>query len=208
MQKESSIVGAAKAALASAKAGKAAIGKEVMKAYRPIKSISPAAIGGGLVAGHLVGGYSGSAAAQAGMYHVGYNDAMKKQAGLGQFVQRGITAARGFVTRNGNSVRGLAASPVAKRVSSTIKANPIKATVGAGAAGLAVGSMTKSSGVLNRGIALARLYGRKAPTATKIVAGTTAGALGLGVTHVADEKLDGAAGRAAVYNFRKNNGSI
>lgn len=205
MQKESSIVDVAKAALSSARAGKAAVGKKVMKAYRPIKSISPAAIGGGLVAGHMVGGYSGSAAAQASMYHLGYGDAMKKQAALGQFLRNGITAARGFVTRNGNSVRGLA-SPVAKRVANTIKANPVKTSLAAGA--IAGASMTKSSGLVNRGLALARLYGKKAPTATKIVAGTTAGALSLGVTHVADEKLDGAAGRAAVYNFRKKDGSI
>lgn len=203
MQKKSSVVSAAKAALESIRAGKAVVGKQINKAYRPIKSISPAAIGGGLVAGHVIGGYSGSAAAQAGMYHVGYNDAMKKQAGLGQFVQSGITAARGFVTKNGNSVRGLA-TPLAKK----IQKNPVKAALAAGGTGLAVGSMTKSSGLMNRGIALARLYGKKAPLATKIVAGTTAGALGLGVTHVADEKLDGAAGRAAVYNFRKKNGSI
>lgn len=204
MQKESSIAGAAKAALESIRAGKAAIGKQINKAYRPIKSISPAAIGGGLVAGHIVGGYSGSAAAQAGMYHLGYNDAMKKQAGLSPFIRNGVTAARGFVTRNGNAVRGLA-SPIGKKIAR----NPVKTAVGVGVAGgLAAGSMTKSSGLLNRGIALARLYGKKAPLTTKIVAGTTSAALGLGVTHVADEKLDGAAGRAAVYNFRKNNGSI
>jgi len=204
MQKESSIVGAAKAALESVRAGRAAIGKQINKAYRPIKSISPAAIGGGLVAGHIVGGYSGSAAAQAGMYHIGYNDAMKKQAGLSPFIRNGVTAARGFVTRNGNAVRGLA-SPIGKKISQ----NPVKTAVGVGVAGgLAAGSMTKSSGLMNRSIALARLYGKKAPTTTKIVAGTVSAGLGLGVTHVADEKLDGAAGRAAVYNFRKNNGSI
>lgn len=204
MQKQSSaVVGAAKAALETIRAGKAALGKQINKAYRPIKSISPAAIGGGLVAGHIVGGYSGSAAAQAGMYHIGYNDAMKKQAGLSPFIRNGVTAARGFVTRNGNAVRGLA-SPIGKKISQ----NPIKTAVGAGVAGLAAGSMTKSSGLMNRSIALARLYGRKAPLTTKIVAGTAAAGLGLGVTHVADEKLDGAAGRAAVYNFRKNNGSI
>lgn len=204
MQKESSIMDVAKSALAAAKAQKAKAGKAIQKAYRPIKSISPMAIGGGLAAGHVVGGYSGSAAAQVDMYHTGYRDAMKKQAGVG-FIQSGLSAARGFVTRTGNMAR---ASALSKRVGATIKANPVRSAVAAGGAGLAAGSMMKSSGLMRRGLALARLYGRKAPTTTKIVAGTAAAGVGLGVTHVADEKLDGAAGRAAVYNFRKNNGSI
>lgn len=205
MQKESSLVDVAKFALAAAKAGKARAGKAVQRAYRPIKNISPVAIGTGLAAGHIAGGYSGSAAAQAGMYHIGYNDAMKKQAGLGTFLQSGLTAARGFVTKTGNSAR---ASALTKRVGGAIRSNPVRSAAVAGGTGLAAGSMMKSSGLVNRGLALARLYGRKAPTTTKIVAGTVAAGVGLGVTHVADEKLDGAAGRAAVYNYRKNNGSI
>lgn len=205
MQKESSVVDAAKSALAALRSQKAKAGKAIQKAYRPIKGISPVAIGGGLAAGHVVGGYSGSAAAQAGMYHLGYNDAMKKQAGFGDFVRNGITAARGFVTRSGNATR---ASGLAKRVGGSIKANPIKSTAVAAGAGLAAGGMMKSSGLYSRALAYARLKGRTNPVATKIVAGTTAAGLGLGVTHVADEKLDGAAGRAAVYNFRKNNGSV
>lgn len=66
----------------------------------------------------------------------------------------------------------------------------------------------KSSGLYNRALAYARLKGRTNPLATKIVAGTVAGGTSLGVTHVADEHLDGAAGRAAIYNYRKQNGSI
>ena len=203
MRKESSLADAAKSVLAAAKAQKAKVGKVVQKAYRPIKGISPIAIGGGLAAGHVLGGYSGSAAAQASMYHLGYDDAMKKQASA-NFISSGISAARGFVTRTGNMARSTA---LAKRVGGSIKANPYRSAAIAGGTGLAVGQMTKSSGLM-RAIAYARLKGRTSPTATKIVAGTVAGALGLGVTHVADEHLDGAAGRAAVYNFRKNNGSI
>lgn len=130
---------------------------------------------------------------------------MKKQAGFGDFVRNGMTAARGFVTRTGNSTR---ATALAKRVGGSIKANPMKATAVAAGAGVAAGGMMKSSGLYSRALAFARLKGRTNPLATKIVAGTTAAGLGLRVTHVADEKLDGAAGRAAVYNFRKNNGSI
>lgn len=205
MQKVSSALDAAKSALAFAKSQKAKAGKAVQRAYRPIKGISPLAIGGGLAAGHVAGGYSGSAAAQVDMYHLGRTDQLKKQAGIGDFIRSGISGARGFVTRTGNTARS---SALAKRVGGAIKANPIKSTVAAGAAGLAVGGMQKSSGLYNRALAYARLKGRTNPLATKIVAGTTAAGVGLGVTHVADEKLDGAAGRAAVYNYRKQHGSI
>ena len=204
MQKESSLVDAAKSALAAVKAQKAKAGKAIQRAYRPIKGISPVAIGGGLAAGHVAGGYSGSAAAQVDMYHMGYHDAMKKQASA-NFIRSGISAARGFVTRTGNTARSTA---LAKRVGGSIKANPFRSAAIAGGAGFAAGQMTKSSGLMRRAIAYARLKGRTNPLATKIVAGTAAGVLGLGVTHVADEHLDGAAGRAAVYNLRKNNGSI
>ena len=209
MQKESSLVGAAKSALAAVKTQKAKAGKAIQRAYRPIKSISPLAIGGGLAAGHIAGGYSGSAAAQVDMYHLGRTDQLKKQAGLGSFLKGGITGARGFVTKTGNSARS---SALAKRVGGAIKANPRVSLAAAGAAGVAsgaaMGGMTKSSGLYSRALAYARLKGRKNPLATKIVAGTTAAGVGLGVTHVADEHLDGAAGRAAVYNYRKQNGSI
>lgn len=206
MQKESSLVDAAKSALSAVRSQKAKAGKAVQKAFRPIKSISPLAIGGGLAAGHVVGGYSGSAAAQVDMYHLGRTDQLKKQAGLSDFVRSGISGARGFVTRTGNTARS---SSLAKRVGGAIKANPLKTAAAAGVAtGLAVGGMTKSSGLYSRALAFARLKGRTNPVATKIVAGTTAAGVGLGVTHVADEKLDGAAGRAAVYNYRKQNGSI
>jgi hypothetical protein len=207
MQKESSLVDAAKSALAFAQSQKAKAGKAISKAYRPIKSISPLAIGGGLAAGHVAGGYSGSAAAQVDMYHLGRTDQLKKQAGVSEFVRSGISGARGFVTRTGNTARS---SALAKRVGGAIKANPIKSSVAIGtASGLAVsGGMQKSSGLYSRALAFARLKGRTNPLATKIVAGTTAAGVGLGVTHVADEHLDGAAGRAAVYNYRKQNGSI
>lgn len=206
MQKESSLVDAAKSALAAVKSQKAKVGKAIQKAYRPIKSISPLAIGGGLAAGHVAGGYSGSAAAQVDMYHLGRTDQMKKQAGLSDFVRSGISGARGFVTRTGNTARS---SALAKRVGGVIKANPMASAAAAGVAtGLAVRGMTKSSGLYSRALAFARLKGRTNPVATKIVAGTTAAGVGLGVTHVADEHLDGAAGRAAVYNYRKQNGSI
>ena len=209
MQKESSLVGAAKSALAYAKTQKAKAGKAIQKAYRPIKSISPLAIGGGLAAGHVVGGYSGSTAAQVDMYHLGRTDQMKKQAGLGDFLRGGISGARGFVTKTGNTARS---SALAKRVGGAIKSNPGKSMAAAGAAGLAtgaaVGGMQKSSGVYSRALAYARLKGRTNPVATKIVAGAASAGVGLGVTHVADEHLDGAAGRAAVYNYRKKNGSI
>lgn len=210
MQKESSLVGAAKSALTALQSQKAKAGKAIQKAYRPIKGISPLAIGGGLAAGHVVGGYSGSTAAQVDMYHLGRTDQMKKQAGLGEFLKGGITGARGFVTRTGNSARS---SALAKRVGGAIKANPKASLATAGAAGIATGAavgggMQKSSGMYTRALAYARLKGRTNPVATKIVAGTTAAGVGLGVTHVADEHLDGAAGRAAVYNYRKQNGSI
>lgn len=206
MHKESSLVDAAKSAIAFAKSQKAKAGKAVQKAFRPIKSISPVAIGGGLAAGHIAGGYSGSAAAQVDMYHLGRTDQLKKQAGLSDFVRSGISGARGFVTRTGNTARS---SALAKRVGGAIKANPMKSAAAAGVAtGLAVGGMTKSSGLYSRALAYARLKGRTNPLATKIVAGTASAGIGLGVTHVADEHLDGAAGRAAVYNYRKQNGSI
>lgn len=206
MQKESSLVGAAKTALKAVKSQRDKAGKAIQKAYRPIKSISPLAIGGGLAAGHIAGGYSGSAAAQVDMYHLGRTDQLKKQAGLGDFLRGGITGARGFVTRTGNSARS---SALAKRVGGAIKAHPRAALATAGAAGVATGAgMTKSSGLYSRALAYARLKGRKNPLATKIVAGATSAGVGLGVTHVADEHLDGAAGRAAVYNYRKQNGSI
>lgn len=217
MDKEATVMGQAKRALEAIKAGKDAAARSVMKAYKPIKSISPQAIGTGLVAGHILGGYSGSAAAQANMYHTGYNDAMKKQAGVGSFITEGVNAARGFVTRTGNTARATLAKTQTgqsvlgglKRGADIAKANPVKTGLAVGAAGgLAVGSMSKSAGLARRSLALVRLYGRKAPTLTKIVGGTVAGGVGLGVTHVADEKIDGAAGNAAVYNFRKNNGSI
>lgn len=206
MQKESSLADAAKSVIGALKTQKAKAGKAIQKAYRPIKSISPIAIGGGLAAGHIAGGYSGSAAAQAGMYHLGYDDAMKKQASLGDFIRGGISGARGFVTRTGNMARS---SALAKRVGGAIKANPLKSAAAAGVAtGLAVGGMQKSSGLYSRALAFARLKGRTNPLATKIVAGTAAAGIGLGATHAVDEKLDGAAGRAAVYNYRKQNGSI
>jgi len=209
MQKESSALDAAKSALAFAKTQKARAGKAIQKAYRPIKSISPLAIGGGLAAGHVAGGYSGSAAAQVDMYHLGRTDQLKKQAGVADFIRSGISGARGFVTRTGNTARS---SALAKRVGGAIKANPRTAMATAGAAGVAtgasIGGMQKSSGLYSRALAFARLKGRTNPVATKIVAGTTAAGVGLGVTHVADEHLDGAAGRAAVYNYRKQNGSI
>lgn len=206
MQKESSLAGAAKTALKAVRSQRDKAGKAIQKAYRPIKSISPLAIGGGLAAGHVVGGYSGSAAAQVDMYHLGRTDQLKKQAGLGDFLRGGITGARGFVTRTGNSARS---SALAKRVGGAIKAHPRAALATAGAAGVATGAgMTKSSGLYSRALAYARLKGRKNPLATKIVAGATSAGVGLGVTHVADEHLDGAAGRAAVYNYRKQNGSI
>lgn len=205
MQKESSVADVAKSALSALRSQKAKAGKVIQKAYRPIKSISPVAIGGGLAAGHIAGGYSGSAAAQASMYHLGYDDAMKKQAGVAEFVRSGISGARGFVTRTGNTARS---SALAKRVGGAVRANPMKSTAIAAGTGLAAGGMMKSSGLYSRALAFARLKGRTNPLATKIVAGTAAGGLGLGVTHVADEHLDGAAGRAAVYNYRKQNGSI
>lgn len=206
MQKESSLVDVAKSALAAVKSQKAKAGKAVQRAFRPVKSISPVAIGGGLAAGHIAGGYSGSAAAQVDMYHLGRTDQLKKQAGLSDFVRSGISGARGFVTRTGNTARS---SALGKRVGSAIKANPMKSAAAAGVAtGLAVGGMTKSSGLYSRALAYARLKGRTNPLATKIVAGATSAGVGLGVTHVADEHLDGAAGRAAVYNYRKQNGSI
>lgn len=206
MHKESSLVDAAKSAIAYAKSQKAKAGKAVQKAFRPIKSISPVAIGGGLAAGHIAGGYSGSAAAQVDMYHLGRTDQLKKQAGLSDFVRSGISGARGFVTRTGNTARS---SALGKRVGVAIKANPMKSAAAAGVAtGLAVGGMTKSSGLYSRALAYARLKGRTNPVATKIVAGAASAGVGLGVTHVADEHLDGAAGRAAVYNYRKQNGSI
>lgn len=206
MQKESSLAGAAKSVLAAVKTQRAKAGKAIQKAYRPIKGISPLAIGGGLAAGHIAGGYSGSAAAQVDMYHLGRTDQLKKQAGIADFVRSGISGARGFVTRTGNTAR---ASALGKRVGGVIKANPLASAAAAGAAtGLAVRGMTKSSGLYSRALAYARLKGRTNPLATKIVAGTAATGLGLGVTHVADEHLDGAAGRAAVYNYRKKNGSI
>ena len=208
MHKESSLVDAAKSAIAFAKSQKAKAGKAVQKAYRPIKSISPVAIGGGLAAGHIAGGYSGSAAAQVDMYHLGRTDQLKKQAGVGEMIRSGITGARGFVTRTGNTVRG---TSLAKRVGALQRMRPpsTAGVVAAGGLGAAYGltQMNKQAG-LNRLIAFARLKGRTNPLATKIVAGTTAAGVGLGVTHVADEHLDGAAGRAAVYNYRKQNGSI
>jgi hypothetical protein len=218
MEKEATVLGQAKRALEAIKAGKDAAGRAIAKAYKPIKSISPQAIGTGLVAGHIIGGYSGSAAAQATMYHTGYNDAMKKQAGVGAFITEGVNAARGFVTRSGNSARATLAKTSTgqsvlgglKRGADIAKANPAKTGLAVGVAGglAARSSMSKSAGLARRSLALVRLYGRKAPTLTKIVGGTVAGGVGLGVTHVADEQLDGAAGKAAVYNFRKNNGSI
>lgn len=205
MRKESSILGAAKSALAFAKTQKARAGKAVQKAYRPIKSISPLAIGTGIVAGHVVGGYSGSTAAQVDMYHLGRTDQMKKQAGVSDFIRSGISGARGFVTRTGNTARS---SSLSKRLGPTIKANPVKTGLAVGATAGMAGGMMKSSGLYNRALAFARLKGRTNPTATKIIAGTLATGASLGVTHVADEHIDGAAGRAAIYNYRKQNGSI
>ena len=202
MQKESSVMDAAKSALAYAKTQKAKAGKVIQRAYRPIKSISPLAIGGGVVAGHVAGGYSGSVAAQVDMYHLGHSDAMKKQAGLGDFLRGGISGARGFVTKTGNTARSTA---MAKRVGGTIKTAPHTAPTPGVAA---IGGMQKSSGLYNRALAYARLKGRTNPVATKIIAGTTAAGASLGVTHAVDEHLDGAAGRAAIYNYRKQNGSI
>jgi len=206
MHKESSFLDAAKSALAFAKTQKAKVGKVVHKAYRPIKSISPLAIGGGIVAGHMAGGYSGSTAAQVDMYHLGRTDQMKKQAGVSDFIRSGISGARGFVTRTGNTARS---SALGKRLGPTIKANPAATGLAVGmAGGMAARGMTKSSGLYNRALAFARLKGRTNPTATKIIAGTLATGASLGVTHVADEHIDGAAGRAAIYNYRKQNGMV
>lgn len=257
MNKESSLADAAKSALAFAKSQKAKAGKAIQKAYRPIKSISPVAIGSGLAVGHIAGGYSGSAAAQSDMYHLGYDDAMKKQAALTNFLKSGISGARGFVTKNGtNSSRafGLATSiqkqagfatnlgrtlgSAASKGMNVLKdhspqlhnaisegttkslgylqahPNVRRGVVGAGVVGAVATSlpkrpeMQKSSGLYQQALAYARLKGRTNPLATKIVAGTVAAGVGLGATHAVDEKLDGAAGRAAVYNYRKQNGSI
>lgn len=94
--------------MASLKALSKKIADGVNKAYAPIKAISPGAIAGGLAAGHIVGGYSGSAAAQANLYHLGRKDALSKKASI---INR-VAAARGFVTAAGNTAKGIAANGV------------------------------------------------------------------------------------------------
>lgn len=237
MQKEASILDSVKYGARYLKVmGKRRVGQ----AYAPIKAISPAAIGGGLVAGHVVGGYSGSAAAQANMYHLGYQDGIKKQAGIGSILNR-VRAARGFATANGNTASGVlgamknslaqtdigksaisnaskvAKSPLGNRVSQGVKSsmrwmtkNPGKSTAIGALAGGTVVSMNKSANLqkslYRKAISNLQAAGKKNPLATKLVGGAGAFGVGLGVTHIADEHVDGALGQAAVYNFRRNNG--
>lgn len=216
----------------------------VDKVYAPIKAISPAAIGGGLVAGHVAGGYSGSAAAQANLYHIGRQDALSKQAGL---LNR-IVAARGAVTAAGNTAKGVisdgvnslkrtsigqsaisnaskvAKSPFGSRVSNGVKSvknssafkrttgwvssNPMKSMGIAAAGGLAAGSMTKSSGLYNRALKSLQESAKRHPVSAKVIGGTGAFGASLGVSHLVDEKIDTAVGKAAVYPYRKQHGYI